>query len=89
MHDGIHAEKAGVPSVTICTDIFEVTARSMARMWGAPAYPITLTPHPIAELNREQLRARAEAMLPEMEAILLGRVPASADSETLAADGGG
>ena len=71
MHDGIHAEKAGVPSVTICTDIFETTALSMAEMWGAPAYPIVLTEHPIAELTREQLRARAEDMLPEMEAILL------------------
>ena len=73
MHDGIHAEKAGLPSVTICTDIFEITARSMAEMWGAPTYPIVLTRHPIAELNREQLRARAEAMLPEMEMILLGK----------------
>ena len=71
MHDGIHAEKAGIPSVTICTDIFEVTARSMAQMWGAPAYPVVLTPHPIAELTREQLRARAEDMLAEMESILL------------------
>ena len=79
-----------MPSVTICTDIFEVTARSMANMWGAPAYPITLTPHPIAELNREQLRARAEAMMPEIEAILLGRaVPASESAQTAAADGGG
>ena len=58
--------------MTICTDIFEVTARSMAQMWGAPAYPIVLTQHPIAELNREQLRAGAEDMLAEMEAILLG-----------------
>ena len=75
MHDGIHAEKAGVPSVTICTDIFEITARSMAEMWGAPTYPIVLTEHPIAELTREQLRARAEDMLPQMETILLdGRV---------------
>ena len=72
MHDGIHAEKAGTPSVTICTDIFEITARSMAEMWGAPTYPIVLTEHPIAELTREQLRARAEDMLPEMAAILLG-----------------
>ena len=71
MHDGIHAEKAGTPSVTICTDIFEITARSMAEMWGAPTYPIVLTEHPIAELTREQLRARAEDMLPEMEEILL------------------
>ena len=72
MHDGIHAEKAGIPSVTICTDIFEITARSMAQMWGAPTYPVVLTAHPIAELNREQLRARAEDMLTEMESILLG-----------------
>ena len=71
MHDGIHAEKAGLPSVTICTDIFEITARSMAQMWGAPAYPIVLTQHPIAELNREQLRARAEDMMEEMVGILL------------------
>ena len=79
-----------MPSVTICTDIFEITARSMASMWGAPAYPITLTPHPIAELNREQLRARAEEMMPEIEAILLGRaVPASSESAQTAADGGG
>ena len=73
MHDGIHAEKAGLPSVTICTDIFEITARSMAQMWGAPTYPIVLTQHPIAELNREQLRARAEEMMDEMVGILTGR----------------
>ena len=72
MHDGIHAEKAGIPSVTICTDIFEITARSMAQMWGARTYPVFLTAHPIAELTREQLRARAEDMLAEMESILLG-----------------
>ena len=62
-----------MPSVTICTDIFEITARSMAQMWGAPAYPITLTQHPIAELNREQLRARAEEMMDEMVGILTGK----------------
>ena len=73
MHDGIHAEKAGLPSVTICTDIFEITARSMAQMWGAPTYPIVLTQHPIAELNREQLRARAEEMMEEMVRILTGK----------------
>ena len=44
----------------------------MAQMWGAPQYPIVLTPHPIDELSREQLRARAEDMLAEMESILLG-----------------
>ncbi len=43
----------------------------MATMWGAPSFPIVFTPHPIAELSREQLRARAEEMIEEIEAILL------------------
>ena len=65
-------EKTGTPSITICTDIFELTSRSMAEMWGAKEYPIIYTKHPISELTREQLRQRAEEMLPQMEAILVG-----------------
>ncbi|MCH8309722.1 MAG: hypothetical protein IIB17_04405 [Chloroflexi bacterium] len=72
MHDGIHLEKIGIPSITICTDIFEITSRAMAEMWGAKEYPVIYTEHPISELTREQLRQRAEDMLPQMEAILVG-----------------
>jgi hypothetical protein len=73
VHDGIHLEKAGTPAVTICTDLFIDTSHAMAAMWGAPAFPILFTPHPIAHLTTEQLRARAEAMIDQIEAILLGR----------------
>ena len=55
MHDGIHIEKEGTPSITICTDVFEITAKSMAEMWGANNYQILYTEHPISELNKEQL----------------------------------
>ena len=72
MHDGIHVEKSGTPSITICTDIFELTSRSMAEMWGAKEYPVIYTEHPISELTREQLRQRAEEFMPQLEAILLG-----------------
>ena len=72
MHDGIHAEKAGVPAVTICTDIFIETSHAMADMWGAPGFPIIFTQHPLANLNREQLRERAEDMLDEIVDILTG-----------------
>ena len=72
MHDGIHVEKAGIPAVTICTDIFTETSRAMARMWGAPDYPIIFTPHPISHLTRAQLRTRAEAMLEQIVTILTG-----------------
>jgi hypothetical protein len=77
VHDGIHVEKAGTPAVTICTDIFIETSQAMAAMWGAPTFPIIFTPHPIAHLSRDQLRERAEEMLEQIEAILLGRAVAS------------
>ncbi|PON17616.1 hypothetical protein C2W62_12300 [Candidatus Entotheonella serta] len=73
MHDGIHVEKAGTPAVTICTDIFIETSHAMAAMWGAPAFPIIFTQHPIAYLTAEQLQERAEEMIDQIEAILLGR----------------
>ena len=70
MHDGIHLEQAGVPSATICTDAFVETSRAMAAMWGAPDYPVIFTEHPIDTLDKEQLRARAEAMLAQIVAIV-------------------
>ena len=72
MHDGIHTEKAGIPSATICTDRFTHTAQAMAKMWGAPDYPTLYTPHPIENLDREQLRARAETLAAEVAAVLTG-----------------
>ncbi len=70
MHDGIHLERAGVPSATICTDAFVETSRAMATMWGAPDYPVIFTEHPIDTLDKGQLRARAEAMLAQIVAIV-------------------
>ena len=72
MHDGIHTEKAGIPSATICTDKFEVTAKAMAGMWGAPNYPVIYTRHPIGQLDREGVRSRAEELLDEVIAVLTG-----------------
>jgi hypothetical protein len=76
VHDGIHVEQAGIPAITICTDIFTDTARAMASMWGAPDYPIIFTPHSISHLTREQLRARAEAMLEQIVTMLTGHTSA-------------
>jgi hypothetical protein len=84
VHDGIHVEKAGTPAVTICTDMFVDTSQAMAAMWGAPAFPIIFTPHPIAHLNTEQLRERVQEMIEQIEAILTGRtIPHPARSHGL------
>ena len=44
----------------------------MASLWGAPEYPIIFTPHPISNLTRVELRARATAMLDEIVSIVTG-----------------
>ena len=65
-------EKAGLPSATICTDRFIPTAKGMARMWGAADYPTIFTEHPIENLDRNQLRQRAEGLATEVVTILTG-----------------
>lgn len=65
-------ENAGIPSATICTDRFVPTAQGMAKMWGAPDYPTIFTQHPIENLSREDLRARAEELAPMVVRVLTG-----------------
>ena len=65
-------ENAGIPSATICTDRFVPTAVGMAKMWGAPDYPTIFTQHPIENLSREALRARAEELAPIVVRVLTG-----------------
>ena len=65
-------ENAGIPSATICTDRFAPTAQGMAKMWGAPDYPTIFTQHPIENLSREALRARAEELAPMVVRVLTG-----------------
>ena len=72
MHDGIHVEKAGIPSATVCTDPFEVTARGMASMWGAAEYPVIYTRHPLGGLDRDAVRRRAEELIDQVVAVITG-----------------
>jgi len=73
VHDGIHAEQAGLPSATICTDRFTQTAAAMAKMWGAPDYPTLFTQHPIENLTREHLRKRAEELAVQVVGVLTSK----------------
>ena len=82
MHDGIQVESSGIPSATICTDRFEITARAMASLWGAPDYPTIYTPHPIGGLDKESVRRRAEELVDQVVAVLTG-VEASQLAATL------
>jgi hypothetical protein len=69
--DGILLEKAGVPSASILTDVFEVTGRAMAQQWGVPYYRFVVMPHPIANLTEGQLDQRAHEIAPEVVKLIL------------------
>ncbi len=71
MLDGILLEKAGVPSASIITDVFEVTGRAMAEQWGLPYYKFLMMAHPIANLTEAQLDQRARAIASEVAKLLL------------------
>ncbi|MFW6203752.1 MAG: UGSC family (seleno)protein [Actinomycetota bacterium] len=68
--DGIVFERSGLPAAVICTDAFVVTANKMAEMRGAPDYSYVVTEHPVAVLTEEQVRQRAEKLLPEVVSLL-------------------
>ena len=63
-------ERAGVPTVSICTDAFVVPARAMAKAYGFPGFEFVTVPHPVASLDEAQIRARVSDLLPEMLRIL-------------------
>ena len=71
MLDSIVFEQQGIPSASIITDVFKVTGKAMATTWGLPEFKFIAMPHPIANLNPEQLDQRAEAILPEVVKLLL------------------
>ena len=70
MADGTIFEKRGIVSAVMVTSAFTKTADSMARRHGYPEYRYALLPHPIGNLKPEQIRERAEAVLPQVLAIL-------------------
>jgi len=66
VHDGIALERRGIPAAVICTDAFERMGRATAAVAGLADYRFLMVPHPVGRLSPEQLRARAEAALPEI-----------------------
>ena len=74
MHDGIEMERLGLPTASIITHVFNNTAKAMTRMMGVPDYEYAVAPHPLSSLTDEECRERAEALLSEVERILLGSV---------------
>lgn len=70
--DGVAFERRGIPAAVICSDAFTVTADAMAALKGAKGYRYATTAHPVAVLGPDEVRKRAEQVLPEVVALLTG-----------------
>ncbi|MCS7050284.1 MAG: hypothetical protein NZL87_01575 [Thermomicrobium sp.] len=70
MADAIRFEEQGVPAAAIITEVFCATADAMAQTQGMPGYPYAVIPHPISSLDPEEVRQRAEQVLPKVLELL-------------------
>jgi hypothetical protein len=68
--DGTIFEKRGIPAATIVTKPFVRAADAMAKRHDYPDFKYAMMPHPIGNLTQEQVRQRAEEILPQILAIL-------------------
>jgi hypothetical protein len=73
MHDALAAERRGIPAVAVMTDRFEPTARAVAELNGLASYPYVVIAHPIANNSDDELRAKAEAAIARIVALLTER----------------
>ncbi len=65
-------ERLGIPTASIITHVFLNTANAMTRMMGVPDFKFVVAEHPLSSLTDEECKAKAAAIAPEVEAILLG-----------------
>ena len=69
-------EKAGTPTVTVCTDQFQFLARIAAENSGMPGLPLVIIPHPLGGLGEGEVNEKADTIIEELLAHLLVNVAA-------------
>jgi hypothetical protein len=70
LHDTLKLEGMGRPAVPVATHEFMTAARAQAAALGRPEFDAVYVPHPIQDQTREQIEAKADAVLEEV----LGRL---------------
>ena len=65
-------EERGIPGVALITTPFRQTGAAMAATWGLPGFKFLDTPHPIAILGDKEMDERADQLVPQVVALLIG-----------------
>src|SRR4051794_11624801 len=74
--DGVKLERLGVPTATVISTAFARAARSQAAGRGMEDLPIVEIPHPMHTAPKDDVYARAEAVLPSVISALTQRTEA-------------
>jgi hypothetical protein len=72
IHDAVALEKAGVPTIAVCTKPFATFARAQAKSLGLADLRVLILDHPVAELPEEAIRERLTPALGQFDAFLSG-----------------
>jgi hypothetical protein len=73
MHDGIELEALGVPTAVIITTEFLHEARVQRTALGMEGIVPVVIQHPLSSLTEDEIKARAAAALPQVEAVWQGK----------------
>ena len=69
----IEVQRLGVPSAVICSEPFVRLGRTQSRVLGVPDLPLIVITHPLGGLAMDDVKARADAALPQLLDLLRER----------------
>jgi alkanesulfonate monooxygenase SsuD/methylene tetrahydromethanopterin reductase-like flavin-dependent oxidoreductase (luciferase family) len=72
LHDSARIEELGIPAVPVATGEFRTAARVQASRLGRQDLEAVFVPHPIQDQTREEIEARADAVIQELVTRLTG-----------------
>lgn len=72
VHDTVEFEKRGVPSTTIITEAFKNAADFQFRGKGMEGHPYVQLPHPVSNLQPEEMRETTLRFVEEVASHLKG-----------------
>ena len=71
MHDSTRLESLGIPAVPVATTEFVTAARAQASALGRSDLDAVYVAHPIQDQTRQEIEAKAEAVLEEIATRLI------------------
>jgi len=67
----VELEQRGVPTVTVCTDLFVKLGEVERKALGMPELPMAIAKHPLGGIKKDAVLAKADTLLDQVIAGLI------------------